>query len=50
MKKLLILCVFLGVSLMAKSFELVKEPVLTTQMVKGFWSLQRKKQEKMAFM
>lgn len=35
MKKLFILCVFLGVSLMAKSFELVKEPVLTTQMVEG---------------
>lgn len=49
MKKLLILCVFLGVSLMAKSFELVKEPVLTTQMVEGILELAKKEARKNDF-
>ncbi|MGQ2677276.1 GlcG/HbpS family heme-binding protein [Campylobacter coli] len=49
MKKLLILCVFLGVSLMAKSFELVKEPVLTTQMVEGILELAKKEARKNGF-
>ncbi|MDN2932415.1 heme-binding protein, partial [Campylobacter coli] len=46
MTKLLILCVFLGVSLMEKSFELVKEPVLTTQMVEGILELAKKQARK----
>ncbi|MBF7042303.1 heme-binding protein [Campylobacter volucris] len=49
MKKIIFLCLFLGVSLMAKSFELVKEPVLTTQMVEGILNLAKKEAKKNGF-
>lgn len=49
MKKIIFLCLFLGVSLMAKSFELVKEPVLTTQMVEGILDLAKKEAKKNGF-
>lgn len=49
MKKIIFLCLFLGVSLMAKSFELVKEPILTTQMVEGILDLAKKEAKKNGF-
>ncbi|AJC94797.1 DUF336 domain-containing protein [Campylobacter volucris] len=49
MKKIIFLCLFLGVSLMAKSFDLVKEPVLTTQMVEGILDLAKKEAKKNGF-
>lgn len=49
MKKIIFLCLFLGVSLMAKSFELAKEPVLTTQMVEGILDLAKKEAKKNGF-
>ena len=49
MKKVLILCVLLGVRIMAKSVELVKEAVLNTQMVEGILELAKKEARKNGF-